>query len=557
MAETAPQETTSVRALANAYVDALAELDPLLATTLGRPSDRLPDLSPDGHQARDDLARSTLARLDGVEPADEDERRCARLLRERLAANLALSEAGEHLRDIRSIFSPVHRARVAFQLMPTATEEDWAVIARRMAAVPRAVGDFRLSLDEGVRGGLFAAPRQVSTFVEQLDEWLAGRGWFAGFTEGARVPPALRAELDTGATAATSAVAELRRDLAERYLPRAEGTPDAVGADRYLAWARYWTGADLDLAETYAWGWAEFQRLRAEMHEQAQRVLPGASTLEATRHLDEHGEAVEGEEEIRRWLQRLMDGAIADLDGDHFDLTDAMKRVESRIAPPGSAAAPYYTRPAQDLSRPGRTWLPTLGRTRFPVWDLVSTWYHEGVPGHHLQFAEWARISGRLSTFQTSVGSVSACSEGWALYAERLMDELGYFTDPGTRLGYLDQQLLRAIRVVIDIGMHLRLEVPGDSPLGAGESWTPELALEFLQAHSGRNADFLESEIVRYLGGPGQAISYKLGERAWLAGREAARATRGDAFDLKSWHMAALSLGALGLDDLTPELARL
>jgi uncharacterized protein (DUF885 family) len=191
------------------------------------------------------------------------------------------------------------------------------------------------------------------------------------------------------------------------------------------------------------------------------------------------------------------------------------------------------------------------------MWGLYSTWYHEGVPGHHLQIAQWRYLGRQLSLYQTSVGGVSACSEGWALYAERLMDELGFLTGPGARIGYLDAQLMRAIRVIVDIGMHLQLPVPSDWAAGAGQRWTPELALEFFAAHSGRPRDFLESEIVRYLGAPGQAISYKLGERAWLAGRAAARSAHGDAFDLKAWHMTALSLGALGLDDLADELARL
>lgn len=140
------------------------------------------------------------------------------------------------------------------------------------------------------------------------------------------------------------------------------------------------------------------------------------------------------------------------------------------------------------------------------------------------------------------------------------MDELGYFGTPGSRLGYLDWQLVRAIRVVVDIGMHLGLPIPADSPVGAGETWTPELARAFFRAHSGRPPEFVDSEIGRYLGLPGQAIGYKVGERAWLAGREAARAARrpyGGGFTLKSWHMAALSLGSLGLDDLADELGRL
>jgi uncharacterized protein (DUF885 family) len=554
--------------VADGYVRALADLDPTVATALGlRPrEDRLPDLSPAGQQALDDLARSTLAALAAAAvPAEPvgDERRCARLLRERLEANLAMSAQGEHLRAVSNIFGPPHRVRGTFLNMPTAAEDDWAAIARRMARVGQALADYRASLAEGASRGLLAGPRVVRVAAEQLREWTAaagGLGWFADFAAAAQVPAALRADLDRAAAAANESVADLAQWLGTEYLSKAQHTPDGVGADRYRACARRWTGTDLDAAEAYAWGWSQFTDLQRQMNAEAQQVLPGATAQEAMHHLDASGEAIEGVEEIRVWLQDMMDRAIADLDGSHFDLASPLKTVEARIAPPGSAAAPYYTAPSQDFARPGRTWLPTLGRTRFPLWNLISTWYHEGVPGHHLQLAQWCYLSADLSMYQTTVGGVSACSEGWALYAERLMDELGYLSTPGARLGYLDAQNMRAIRVVIDIGMHLGLTVPGDSPLGAGQTWTPDLALEFFLAHSGRDKEFLASEVIRYLSGPGQAISYKLGERAWLAGRagaQAEHAARGTEFDLKSWHMAALSLGSLGLDDLTDELAAL
>jgi uncharacterized protein (DUF885 family) len=435
------------RQVADQYVDAVCDLDPIVATSLGtRPGDdRLPDPSPAGLAAEAQLARDTLGLLDRVlaaDPAlgnDPVERRCARLLRERLGAELAADEAGEGLRALSNLFSPVHSIRQVFLLMPASSEEDWAVIGRRMARVPEAYRGFRASLEEGARRGLLVAPRQVSTVVEQLGEWLAGP-FFARFA--AAGPDVLRAELDAAARAADGAVAEVRDFLRDVYLPRAEGTPDAVGRDRYALAARRWTGSDLGagngLEEAYAWGWAEHRRILAEQRAEAERLLPGATPMEAVRWLDVHGPAVDGVEGIRARLQDLMDGAIAALDGVHFDLAEPVRRVEAMIAPPGSAAAPYYTRPAQDFSRPGRTWLPTLGRERFPLWDLTSIWYHEGVPGHHLQLAQWAYLSGQLSTYQTSLGSVGANVEGWALYAERLMDELGHFPDPGTRLGYLD-----------------------------------------------------------------------------------------------------------------------
>ncbi len=558
----------STRELADTYVLARADLDPILATQLGlHPGEyRLPDYSPAGQEALDELARSTLAELDSLESeasladGDGDERRCARLLRERLESCLEVSGHGEHLREVSNIFGPLHRVRAVFLDMPTATDDDWAVIARRMARVGQALSGYRASLEEGASAGLFAAPRLVRTVIGQLDEWTAaaaGQGWFAEFAAGVTGPAALRTDLDRATAAAISSVADVRHWLAAEYLPGAQDVPDGVGAERYRVGARRWTGANLQPEEAYAWGWSEYQALRAEMDSEAQRVLPGASALAAMRHLDASGEAVEGVEEIRLRLQQMMDDAIRDLDGTAFDIADRIKKVEARIAPPGSAAAPYYTAPSQDFSRPGRTWLPTLGRTRFPLWNLVSVWYHEGVPGHHLQLAQWRNLSDQLSMYQTTIGGVSACSEGWALYAERLMDELGYLSSPGARLGYLDAQMMRAVRVVIDIGMHLRLRAPDDSPIGAGETWTPELAREFFGAHTGRPGPFIDSEIVRYLSAPGQAISYKLGERAWLAGRDAARAARDGTFDLKAWHMAALSLGSLGLDDLTAELASL
>ncbi|MEU5810460.1 DUF885 domain-containing protein [Streptomyces sp. NPDC047718] len=560
------------RQVADAYVDDLIALDPITGTYLGvaASSGRLPDFSPAGRAAVADLARATLARLDAAERlpgADGDaERRCARLLRERLTAELAVHEADEDLRAVSNIHSPAHSIREVFPLTPADTDEDWAAIAERMRAVPAALAGYRESLQLGLDRGLYGGPRATDTFIGQLTTWAgedapgdggggtAGGGFFGEFA--ARGPQALRTELEQAAGAATAALTELRDWMRAVYAPAVAGAPDAVGRERYARWSRYFNGTDLDLDEAYAYGWSEYHRLLAEMKVEAARILPGAGPWDALRHLDEHGTHI-GVDEVQSWLQGLMDEAIENLDGTHFELAERVKRVESRIAPAGGAAAPYYTSPSEDFSRPGRTWLPTMGQTRFPVYDLVSTWYHEGVPGHHLQLAQWTHVADRLSRYQASVGLVSANVEGWALYAERLMDELGYLKDAEQRLGYLDCQMMRAARVIVDIGMHLGLEIPADSPFHPGERWTVDLAQEFFAQHNSRPADFIESEVTRYLSMPGQAIGYKLGERAWLLGRDNARAAHGEAFDLKAWHMAALSQGSLGLDDLVDELSQL
>ncbi|WP_404962479.1 DUF885 domain-containing protein [Streptomyces sp. 147326] len=550
------------RQISDAYVDALVELDPIVGTALGVPgvSGALPDFSPDGRQALAELARSTLAQLTAAASApgadSAVERRCATLLKERLGAELAQFEAGEHLRAVDNLSSPLHQVRKVFSLMPVATEEDWRAVARRLHAVPAALAGYRASLGAGVRQGLLAAPRQVAENIAQLNEWLGagGFGWLAADAPEGRP----RTEAETAARMATGAVAELRDWFAQVYAGRVDGQPDAVGSERYARFARTYTGAEVDPGEAYGYGWSEFHRLLAEMRAEAGRIRPGADDpWEVLAWLDQHGRAVEGVEETRLWLQGFMDEAVGALDGTYFDLAEPVRRVESRIAPPGGAAAPYYTQPSLDFSRPGRTWLPTLGRTRFPTHHLVSTWYHEGVPGHHLQLAHWTAVAGSLSHYQTKVGKISATTEGWALYAERLMDELGFYSEPQDRLGHLDAQMMRALRVVVDLGMHLRLDIPAHSPFAAGERWTPALAREFLGRYSGRPPAYLDSEIVRYLGRPAQSITYKLGERAWLQGRETARAKQGADFDLKRWHMAALSLGSLGLDDLREELGRL
>ncbi|WEO99483.1 DUF885 domain-containing protein [Streptomyces sp. FXJ1.172] len=561
--------TNTPRRIADDHVAQVAALDPMTSTRLGLhpEDDRQPDLSPEGSEALADVARRTLSALDAAERDgekrgivfEEAERNCARLLRERLTAELVVHEAGDEFRQLRNVNSPLHKVRGIFTLMPTETDEHWAAVAGRLRNLPAALDGYRATLSEGIVRGLLCAPRQVHAVTGQLAAWTGqeadGASWFATFV--APGPDRLRPELDDAADRATAAVAGFRDWLLTTYLPAADGTPDPVGRERYLRSARWATGAALDPAEAYAWAWEEFHRTHAEMRAEADRILPGATVRETMDHLNRHGHAITGEENIRAWLQQIMDEAIDALDGTHFDISGPIRRVETCIAPPGSSGAPYYTGPSLDFGRPGRTYLPTLGQQTFPTWEIVSTWYHEGVPGHHLQTARWTAAADRLSTYQITLGAVSADKEGWALYAERLMDELGFLTDPARRLGYLDKQMLRIIRVIIDIGMHLELTIPAGSGFHPGERWTPDLATAFIAAHHGSETARRTSEIDRYLGWPGQAIGYKLGERAWLQGRDACRRRLGAGFDLRTWHTGALTLGSLGLTDLAGELASL
>ncbi|MDQ6747002.1 MAG: DUF885 domain-containing protein, partial [Candidatus Dormibacteraeota bacterium] len=306
---------------------------------------------------------------------------------------------------------------------------------------------------------------------------------------------------------------------------------------------------------TYAWGWDELRRLGAEIDATAAQITTGG--FAAARDLlnrDPH-RAVHGVDAFQAWLQELTDRTTAELDGRHFDIAPEARRVECMIAPPGSAAAMYYTAPSEDWSRPGRTWYPAGDRTVFPTWEEVSTAYHEGVPGHHLQQVATMAANPALNRFQRYWFNPGH-GEGWALYAERLMDELGYHQQPETRLGMLSAEDFRAARVVVDIGLHLELAIPDDWPIHAGKRWDFELARTFMEDHVARGGDFVTSEVERYLGMPAQAISYLVGQREWLDIRAVVRAREGAGFDLRRFHGRALGLGSMGLAQLRAELTR-
>lgn len=541
---------SEVFAIADRYVAEFAALDPIAATAAGIKGydDRLTDYSPAGADARAALARDAIAALERAPRETDTDRIAANVMRERLQVGIEQHDAGERLRDLRIIGSPIQSIRQCFDLMSYETAEDWETVRDRMARVPDAVAGVEAALREGMARGILAARRQALACAQQCEAWAGEQPFFQDLA--AKRPD--DESLARAADRATQAYARLGAFLRDEYAPVADER-DAVGRDRYSLFARAFNGIELDLDETYAWGWEELYRIEHAMRSVAERILPGESLPAVFDHLEtDPNRTIEGVDEFLVWNQQLIDDTISALDGTHFDIPDPLRRCEAMIAPPGGAAAMYYTPPSEDFSRPGRTWYPTLGRTRFPLWREVSICYHEAVPGHHLQVGQTKYLAGKLSRFQRAFGFVSGHGEGWALYAERLMAELGYLDDPAWEMGMLAAQAMRAVRVIVDLGMHLELP----SREHGAAPWTPELALPFVVERSRFPEAFMRSEVDRYLGWPGQAISYKVGERVWLECREAAKARHGAGFDLESWHSYALDLGGMGLGPLRDELAR-
>ena len=554
--------TSPVYLLSDDYINTVAELDPAAATYMGIAGHdhEMTDFSPAGHDARANNDRQTLAKLNALDSSANSDRLAAGVLRESLEISGEEYDANEHLVSIRVLAGDVDAARAIFDLMPTDTAEQWSVIAERMSKVPQAFAGMRESWKLGLDRGVKAQRRQVLASSDQLATW-AGRkdapAFFEQFAESASaVPGAPLEQLRKAAKHASLALGETADFLVNDYAPQAD-VRDGVGPERHALARRRFMGMKVEAKDAYEWGWAEVQRIDPEMERVAKEILPGATLAEVRHFLDtDPSRSIQGEGALRDWLQELMDDAMSFLiDNNHFSIPDSIRTVEAMISPPGGAAAMYYTGPSEDLSRPGRTWYPTNGRTVFPRWSEPTTAYHEGVPGHHLQVAIATINSEKLSRFQRNT-FVSGHGEGWALYAERLMDEFGFLENPEYRLGYLYAQAFRAARIVIDTGIHCGFAIPQSSSWHPGEQWTPELMLEFLSAHSSSDDEFNRSEINRYLGWPGQAISYKLGERVWLDLRDDAKKKYGAAFDLRKWHAHALDLGNLGLDLLKSEMAR-
>ncbi|GGM50400.1 DUF885 domain-containing protein [Microbacterium saperdae] len=552
----APRTPSAIDKVADEWVDTIAVLAPTLGTYIGRSeaNDRFGDLSPAGHDEIAAATRRTLQQLDALEPSDAIDEVTKTDLSSELRLDLEFHDAQWHLRDLNVIASAAQDVRAAFDLMPTASADDWAVIATRLAAVPEALRGYTETLRAGIAAGVTPARRQVTEVATQIDRYTADDGFFAAFVadaapEQGQLPASLARTLADNSAAARVAYDGLRRFLAEELAPAANEV-DAVGRELYALNSRRFLGATIDLDETYEWGREELARMVAEQTAIANEILPGSSVEEAVAHLEsDPARKLVGTEALQRWMQETSDRAVEELGASHFDIPEAIRTLECMIAPTQEGGI-YYTGPTDDFSRPGRMWWSVPeGVTEFDTWRELTTVYHEGVPGHHLQIAQAVHNRAELNSWRRLLAGTSGHAEGWALYAERLMQQLGYLDDPADRLGMLDGQRMRAARVVLDIGVHL-----GKPRLDGTGVWDAEYALDFMRKNVNMSDQFVQFEVNRYLGWPGQAPSYKVGQRIWEQVRDAVQESQGDEFSFKDFHKRALDLGGVGLDTLRTAL---
>lgn len=558
---TAPRTRTAIDAIAETWVDTLVELEPTLGTYIGRSetNNRLPDFSPEGAAALAQAERSTLEALRATPVVDSVDAVTQADLVSELELGIESHEAGEHLRNLNVLESPPQQIRDIFDLMPTETEQDWRVVAERLSAVPASLDGYRASLAEGISRGLVPAIRQVRAVAEQSRRnagsgEAAGKGIFAALAAGAAdVPDSLSRDLTEAAERAEHAYVELAEFLEREVAPHAPEA-DAFGRERYERASEGFLGKRVDLDETYEWGLEELARMVDEQQRIAAEIVPGGTPrpgiiAEAIALLEaDPARKLHGTDALQRWMQETSDRAVIELGETQFDIPAEIRTLECMIAPTQEGGI-YYTGPADDFSRPGRMWWSVPeGVTEFDTWRELTTVYHEGVPGHHLQIGQAVVNRGLLNEWRRQLAGTSGYAEGWALYAERLMEQLGYLDDPADRLGMLDGQRMRAARVVLDIGVHLGKQRPD-----GGGVWDGDYALEFMRNNVNMNDGFVRFEVNRYLGWAGQAPSYKIGQRIWEQLRDEAAqgaASRGENFDVRDFHSRALALGGVRLDTL-------
>ena len=539
--------------IANQLTEDYADLSPIKATTYGIEGrdDRWDDFSPDGEQAKRDLWASALADLaPHLDHRDPVERFAAKVMTGYVTTKARRHDEGHWRRDLNHSYSPFQIARDTFDLIDTEGAESWANITKRLATFGEPMEGYRQSLAVGLDVGDVVAVRQVEAVAEQLDAVAGSDSRFDDLVAEAAKKGGDPEEVSAAVDQAKRASFELAEWLRVEYLPHARAE-DAVGREEYLSGVDHFLGMDIDLDETYEWGWEEVHRLRDEMTASAREIEPDMSILEVMEMLDSDPDrSATPDEYFVAFVQEIQDTAVQQLDGVHFDVPDEIRTVTVHMAPPGGSLGAWYHGPSEDFSRPGSIWYAPGERERIPYWQEVTTAYHEGFPGHHLQVALSEMQREKLSRFHRQFIWYSGSGEGWALYAERLMDELGYFENPEYRLGLLSSQLFRSTRIVVDIGMQLGLPIPDDAPAYAGEEWTYDKAVDYIEKIAINPRDQAESEVKRYLGWVAQAISYKVGEREILDIRRDAMKREGSEFDRKAFHHRVLDAGAIRLDHL-------
>ena len=571
------------------FVASLIGLVPEVAIGMGAPfADRtISDFSPEGAAELAQLYRHTLENVASVQDEDEVDSVTRKALAWDLGNQLELLEAGLAVGELNNIDSPVQAIRDPFTLMPMETAEHWDDLVRRVQEVPQAFSSYKRGLEWAMEAGRVPTRAQVEFVLGDLTAQGGAQDPYGRLLKefnasSVASDTGLHKRLEEAARSAQAATRDFNTWLKQKVAPVATNR-DAVGRDEYILKSAHFLGKKIDPEETYEWALEELRDIHAQQKAIVEELYgPSVTVSEAFEKLNnDPAHQVHGVDGLQRWMQETSDEAVEYLSGRHFTVTDQMRQLAAKISPAGDGGI-FYTQPTDDFSRPGTMWWAVPpGVEVFHTWQEKTTVYHEGMPGHHMQLGRAVSLKDTLNTWRRQLCWFSGHGEGWALYAEQLMDELGFLKHPAERLGMLDAQRLRAARVLVDIGVHLGLERPSNAYLSsigicnaayedalnsspyldlgkpdtAKGVWDRNDLWAFMSLNVAMDPKFLEFETTRYLGWAGQASSYKVGQRVWQDLRSkwlsapTAQATqsRSSHTRLREFHDTALALGGLPL----------
>jgi uncharacterized protein (DUF885 family) len=526
-------------------------LSPLVATFYGERGydDQLDDNSPAGRAARKASGEALLkrARTLDLKPLTPEERLSVSVLKAMLDDELEGLSFPFHEFEVDHMDGGQSWIPTVVQTaQPMRDAADAAALEKRLKAVPLHLARHRENIASGLKTGRVAARVPTEKLIRQLEEMLAAPVDESPYAEACeRLPEPLRSEwkprlLNVVSDEIAPALRELTAFLKDVYLAKTRtggdiGLSDLPGGRAmYRHKIRSHTTTDASPDQLHRTGLEELEGIRGEMTQVARRAGHAGdleSFLDSVR--GDPDNFFKTREELLKNAELLVGKATLKLP----EWFGALPKTALVVKPidefqeKNDAAARYF-QPPTDLSRPGVYYINTYKPQSRPRFSMTSLAAHEGLPGHHLQIA-LALENKELPQFRRSAG-FSPYVEGWALYAERLGDEMGLYEDDLARLGMLSDQALRAARLVVDTGIHAK-------------GWTREKAIEFMRANTPMSQEEIEAEVDRYTVWPGQALAYKVGQREIMALRDEVKARTGRRFDIKAFHDAVLRHGPLPL----------
>jgi uncharacterized protein (DUF885 family) len=549
--------TPGVNALADRYVAAYFEAFPHEATLAGAAGvehDRLPDLSSATRAQWHASEDSILAALEAIDPASLEAGTPEGITWGFLTNLIRNAQAWRTCRMELWNVSPTWTGwqqvlSLLASSQPVGSDEQNDAAVRRFSELPRYLEQETENLREGLRLGYSAPKGNVQAVIAQVDALLEAPVAESPFV--AMAPdsmPEFRARMEALETTGIRPAMLRYRDFLEiEYLPAARdeiavaANPD--GATCYAAAIRYHATVDMTPQQVHETGLEQMESIRSEMREIAQRMLGSDDVDEALRRMrSDPAYQFSSRQEMLEVAESAVARAAAAVPQWFGIVPEATVRVEP-VASFSEASAPggFYNPPAEDGSRPGTYFINLYQAETKPRAGLEATAFHETYPGHHLQGAIALERQG-LHPLQRYM-YLSGFGEGWALYSERLSEEMGLYSGDVDRLGLLSNEALRAARLVVDAGMHA---------LG----WTRQQAIDYMLANTAESEASVTAEVDRYIAVPGQATSYMLGNLEIRRLRERARSELGDAFDIRAFHDRVLEDGAVPLVMLADKIER-